>query len=62
MALDRDDEYQAHMRKYYALISGIDDSVGQICAAMEKSGIMDMTSIFFTSDNGMLLGEHWDVQ
>jgi arylsulfatase A-like enzyme len=38
--------------KYYALISGLDEGVGKILAALEKSGEIDNTIIFFLSDNG----------
>ena len=47
-------------RRRYALamLSAIDDGVGQITAALKQYGIRDNTLIFFTSDNGAPLGAH----
>ncbi|MFX1591514.1 MAG: sulfatase [Promethearchaeota archaeon] len=42
----------------YGNISLIDDSIGQILAALEKLGYADNTIIIFTSDHGDLMGEH----
>jgi arylsulfatase A-like enzyme len=39
-------------RTYAAMISGLDDQVGRIVAALEKTGLRDNTIIIFTSDNG----------
>lgn len=35
-----------------AMLSAVDDSVGEICAELEKHGLLDDTCMFFTSDNG----------
>ncbi|MCP4631773.1 MAG: sulfatase-like hydrolase/transferase, partial [candidate division Zixibacteria bacterium] len=42
----------------YGMISMIDDSVGQILAALEKLGMADNTMIVYTSDHGDMMGEH----
>lgn len=42
---------------YYAMISFIDDKVGQILAALEASGQADKTVIVFCADHGEMLGE-----
>lgn len=43
---------------YYALITEIDDWVGQILAKLEEHGLTDNTLIIFTSDHGEMLGAH----
>lgn len=45
-------------REYLAMLAGVDDSMGQILAALEARGDLDNTLFVFTSDNGYLLGEH----
>jgi arylsulfatase A-like enzyme len=45
-------------RRYYRLISGVDTVIGRIRAELSRRGFADNTIIVFTSDNGMLLGEH----
>lgn len=42
---------------YYAMISYIDDKVGQLLHALEANGLADDTIIVFTSDHGEMLGE-----
>ena len=39
-------------------LASVDEGVGQLFAALEKSGELDNTMIIYTSDNGMLMGEH----
>ena len=40
--------------QYASMVSAIDDSVGQIMAAIQETGLEDSTTIIFTSDNGGL--------
>jgi arylsulfatase A-like enzyme len=42
----------------YGMVSMIDDSVGQILAALEKLGFADNTMIVYTSDHGDMMGDH----
>jgi len=46
------------IRDYYRLIAGIDVAVGRIREAIERRGASDDTVVLYTSDNGLLLGEH----
>jgi N-acetylglucosamine-6-sulfatase len=39
-------------------LSSVDEGVGLLFAALEESGQLDNTIIIYTSDNGMLMGEH----
>ncbi len=43
---------------YYAMIELIDENVGRIVAALEKSGEIENTIIIFMSDHGESLGDH----
>ena len=56
-----DDE--TYMRKaravYYGMITEIDDNIGRIMEALEKSGQIDNTIIVFMSDHGEFVGDHW---
>ena len=49
---------QEWWKDYYRLITGVDREVGRIVAALERRGIRGRTLIVFTSDNGLLIGEH----
>ncbi len=45
-------------RRYYATISHLDDSIGKVLAALEKSAELADTIIFFAGANGSLSGSH----
>ncbi len=49
---------KTHMQEYYAIISHLDHQVGMILDALETSGKMENTYIFFTSDHGLSVGQH----
>jgi arylsulfatase A-like enzyme len=49
--------FQATMRDYYRLVTGIDREVGRITARLAEKGLADNTIIVFTSDNGWFAGE-----
>jgi arylsulfatase A-like enzyme len=53
----KDDAYQKFMRNYYGLITGLDDSIGTVLGEIRKQTDRD-TSVLFTSDNGLLNGDH----
>lgn len=55
---DVEDETQ---RTYYAMVSALDDAVGDILQALEDLGLADDTLVVFTNDNGGML-EHSDNQ
>ena len=42
---------------YYGMISYLDDKIGRIVSALQKTGLYDNTTIFFTSDHGEMMGE-----
>jgi len=49
---------KTHMREYFASITYLDQQIGRILNALEKSGKKDNTYIFFSSDNGLAVGSH----
>jgi len=49
---------QASLADYYALITHLDDKVGEIIKALKKNGLYDNTIIVYTADNGLAIGSH----
>ena len=49
---------QEHLAAYYAMITHLDDQVGQVLRALESSGQSDNTIIVFAGDNGLAVGQH----
>ena len=47
-----------HRQEYYAIISHLDEQIGKILDAVEASGKMDKTYIFFGADHGLSVGHH----
>lgn len=47
-----------NIQEYYASISYMDEQIGRILAALETSGKLKNTYIFFTADHGLALGHH----
>jgi arylsulfatase A-like enzyme len=39
-------------RKHAAMVTGMDDAIGLVVAALERKGVLDRTLIVFASDNG----------
>jgi N-acetylglucosamine-6-sulfatase len=51
-------EIQDDQRHRLRELRALDDTVGALIATIDATGQSDDTYIFFTSDNGMMLGEH----
>ncbi len=51
-------DFERFVRSYVATIHSVDDSVGRVYAALERTGELDDTVFIFASDNGFLFGEH----
>jgi len=49
---------RVNRQEYFAIISHMDEQIGRILDALEKSGKQDNTYIFFTSDHGLACGHH----
>lgn len=46
------------MAKELGMIAMIDDAVGDVLAALDRSGLVDDTIVVFTSDHGDMFGDH----
>ncbi len=46
------------LRLYYAAVALIDDQVGRILDALDRSGAADDTLVFFLADHGDMAGGH----
>jgi len=46
------------LAEYYGLITHMDEQIGRILEALQKSGQADNTIIVFAADNGLALGSH----
>ncbi len=49
---------KVHRQEYYAIITHMDDQIGRILEALEKTGKADSTYIVFTADHGLGNGHH----
>lgn len=49
---------KVNRQEYFAIITHMDDQIGRILDALEKSGKKDNTYIFFTADHGLAVGHH----
>jgi N-acetylglucosamine-6-sulfatase len=48
-------------RDQFRCLASVDDGVGQLFAALEKTGQLDSTILIYASDNGYLMGEHGQI-
>lgn len=53
-----DDYVLKGARQYYAMISLIDECVGNLLRQLEDQGLLDNTWIVYSSDHGEMLGDH----
>ncbi|MBL4575931.1 MAG: choline-sulfatase [Opitutaceae bacterium] len=61
--VEKDTEQIKKMRRvYYAMISYIDDKVGELLKMIDQLGLRDNTAILFTSDHGEMAGERGYVE
>ena len=49
---------RVHRSEYYALITYLDQQIGRVLDALEKSGRDKDTVVFLTGDNGLSVGQH----
>jgi len=51
-------EWAPAVARYYGYVSQIDDAVGRLLGALERSGQRENTVVVFTSDHGDMCGSH----
>lgn len=51
-------DFEAMVRAYWGTLLSVDESVGAIYQTLKKLGKLENTIFIFTSDNGLLNGEH----
>jgi choline-sulfatase len=49
---------QLHRKEYYALITFVDEQIGRLLDALERSGKAPNTYVILTADHGLAVGEH----
>lgn len=49
---------QRHIADYYAMISHMDDRIGQVMRKLEERGLAENTIIVYTADHGLAVGQH----
>ena len=50
--------YQMYLKDYLGTVSAVDENVGRVLDYLEENNLTDNTIIIYTSDQGMMLGEH----
>jgi arylsulfatase A-like enzyme len=53
--------YQTYLKAYLRCVKGIDDNLGRLFDFLKTEGLWENTVVIYTSDQGMMLGEH-DLQ
>ena len=51
-------DYDTFFRRYSECMLGVDESIGEITATLERLGQLENTVIIYYSDNGYMMGEH----
>ncbi len=54
---DTDEKYQTNLRAYFRMISGYDQVMGKVIAALETNGFDENTVIIYSADNGYYMGD-----
>lgn len=51
-------EAQVHYQRALESLLAVDEAVARVVTALDDAGVLDRTVVIFTSDNGLLQGEH----
>lgn len=50
--------YQEYLKRYLRCVKGVDDNLGRFFKYLKDKGLWENSIIIYTSDQGMMLGEH----
>lgn len=50
--------YQEYLKRYLRCVKGVDDNISRLIDFLKAEGLYENTVIVYTSDQGMMLGEH----
>lgn len=50
--------YQKYLKEYLRTVKAVDENVGRVLDYLDANGLTDNTIVIYTSDQGMMLGEH----
>lgn len=50
--------YQKYLKDYLRCVKGVDDNIAKVIHYLKRNNLYDNTIIVYTSDQGMMLGEH----
>jgi len=50
--------YQKYLKDYLRTVKAVDENVGRVLDYLDANGLTDNTIVIYTSDQGMMLGEH----
>ncbi len=56
-----DEELRLFLARYYALVTQVDDHIGDVLDTLGRKGLLDETIVMFAGDQGDLAGEHGGV-
>jgi arylsulfatase A-like enzyme len=51
-------KYQRYVKDYLRCVKSVDDSIGEVLAYLDESGLAENTVVIYSSDQGWYLGEH----
>ncbi|MFY0598201.1 MAG: arylsulfatase [Cyclobacteriaceae bacterium] len=55
-------DLKPHQKRFYGMISNVDDNFGRLEDYLKEEGLFDNTILIFTTDNGTAGGDSWDKE
>ena len=52
------EDTRRHIAEYYGMISDMDEKIGEMLAALSRTGLAEDTIIVYTADHGLSVGQH----